>query len=169
MKTCIFAGTFDPITVGHESVIKKCIDKYGKVLVVVGSNAEKSTFFTDKERTKLVSQTFSDYSAVTVLNYLEIEDEYKEYLMQSGARIYIRGIRNRKDLKFEKKMKKRNKEIYPFIKTKFIKCSKKYKGVSSSEVRALITSGGDYIDLVPKQIQFTIIKLIAKKLKRIND
>lgn len=166
MKTCIFAGTFDPITVGHEEVIKKCLDRYGRVLVVVGSNTEKNTFFSGKERTDLVKQAFIDENGVTVLNYLEIEDEYKEYLLESGARIYVRGIRNRKDVKFERKMKKRNKEIYPFIRTKFFKCSKKFRDVSSSMVRELILSGGDYIDLVPETVRPKIIKLIAKKTKK---
>lgn len=165
MKTCIFAGTFDPITVGHEHVIKKCLNKYGRVLVVVGSNEEKSTFFTDVERTELVKETFKDYSGITVINYLDFKEEYKEYLVDSGARIYVRGIRNKKDVRYEKEMKKKNKKIYSFIKTKFIKCSKKYKNVSSSLVKKLIEEKKDYLDYVPESIRIPIIKLISKKAK----
>lgn len=168
MRTCIFAGTFDPITIGHQSIIKKCLKKYGKVLVVIGSNAQKNTFFTDAERTELVKETFKDYSGITVVNYLDLKEEYKDYLLNNGARIYVRGIRNSKDRKFEKEMRKKNASLYPFIKTKFITCPKKYKGVSSSLVREQILKNQDFLTLVPQNIQTSIIKLIAKKLKKIN-
>lgn len=166
MRTCIFAGTFDPITVGHENVIKKCLNRYGKVLVVVGSNAQKRTYFTAEERTELVKEVFKDCSGVTVLNYLELKDEYREYLEKSGARIYVRGIRNRKDKKFENEMKKKNKKLYPFIKTKYIKCSKKYRGISSTLVKEYLGAKKDYLDFIPESIREKIIKLIAKKSKQ---
>ena len=165
MRTCIFAGTFDPITIGHENVIKKCLKRYGKVLVVIGSNAQKNTFFTDAERTELVKKVFSDCEGVTVVNYLELKDEYKEFLLTSGVRIYVRGIRNRKDKKFENEMKKKNKKIYPFIKTKYVKCSKKYKNVSSTFVKELLKEKKDYLDYIPENIRGEVIKLVSKKLK----
>ena len=165
MRTCIFAGTFDPITVGHENVIKKCLKRYGKVLVVIGSNAQKSTFFTDTERTELVKKALEDYDGVTVINYLDLKDEYKEFLETSGVRLYVRGIRNASDKKFENAMKKQNKKIYPFIKTKYIKCARKYKNVSSTLVKELMLEKKDYLDYIPENIRGEVIKLVSKKLK----
>lgn len=166
MKTCIFAGTFDPITVGHEYVIKKCLKKYGRVLVVVGSNPEKTAYFSVDERLELISKVFEDTPNVFVVNYLDLEDRYKDYLKEFGVKIYVRGIRNRTDLKFENAMKKKNKKLYPFIKTRYIKCPKKYKNVSSTLVKEYIKTGQDFLDFVPENIRNSILKIISKKTKK---
>jgi hypothetical protein len=87
-------------------------------------------------------------------------------LKEFGVKIYVRGIRNRTDLKFENAMKKKNKELYPFIKTRYIKCPKKYKSVSSTLVKEYIKSGQDFLDFVPESIRNSIIKIISKKTKK---
>ena len=161
----VFAGTFDPITKGHESVINKCVKKHGSCLVVVGENPAKEPLFSEDERVLFIEKTFSDNPSVKVIKYSEYKDNYADFLAKNGIRTYARGIRNRQDLKYEKKYAKKNKKIYPTIKTKYIKI-KKYKDISSSLVKDLLVSSGDLENYLPEKSIDLIKKTYQKRLEK---
>ncbi len=137
MANCVFAGTFDPITKGHEEVVLKCAKKYKKVIVVVGENPDKEFTFTLTERLAFVKKTFENNDKVEVIAYSDHKDNYAEFLEAKGVSVYVRGIRDAHDYKYEKAWVKVNKKKYPKIKTKFLYL-KDYKRVSSTVVKELL-------------------------------
>lgn len=165
MSICVFAGTFDPITKGHEEVINKCLKKFDKVLVVIGENPDKKFLFTSQERLLFVKQTFSDNDRVEVLLYSDHKDDYIEFLEEKGVKYYVRGIRDKKDLKYEKTWSKINKKIYPKIKSKFMRI-KDYKSVSSTVVKELLkeNKADQYLpDKSRESIKTAFIKKLEKE------
>lgn len=159
MANCVFAGTFDPVTTGHKSIIEKCCLEYDKVFVVVGENPNKLCLFTREQRVKLLEKCFENNPKVKVLTYHDLKDDYTQFLKNQGVTDYVRGIRNDKDLKFEKQYEEKNQEIYPFITTKYIECDDVYKSVSSTMVKEQIKNK-DYINL-----PFECVELVKKFLQ----
>ena len=163
MAKCVFAGTFDPVTKGHESIIKRLTEFYDSVLVVIGQNKEKICLFTEEQRYNLVKKTFSNTPKVKVIKYSDYGGGYIDYVKENGYTIYARGIRNEIDLQYEKKMEVINKKIYPFFTTVYINADEKTADCSSTVVRQKIANGQDFASLVPCQVYQDIFELIKQK------
>ncbi len=159
MKGCVFAGTFDPITVGHEQIINKSLSVYGRVLVVVGKNPKKTSFLSEEDRVALVKAAFDGLENVAVVAYSQVENGYADFLKDSGYTVYVRGIRNQADLQMENAMKQVNAKLYPFIQTDYVYAEGEVAQVSSSLVRQLIAEGKDWLHLIPPKA-----KSLAKKI-----
>lgn len=162
MAKCIFAGTFDPMTKGHVELIKRLKRKYDSVLVVIGNNPEKSTLFSLAERKEIAKRSLYKIQGVRVIVYDDYKQNYSEFLQKNGYDIYARGIRNAKDLEYEKKAEEINKKVYPFINTVYVGAKGKEKDISSSLVREKIKTGKDYKRLVSKKA-YHLIKEFTKK------
>lgn len=163
MKTCVFAGTFDPITVGHKDVIDACCKKYQKVLVVIGQNPLKTSLFTEMERFLITKECFKNNPKIEVVLYSDYSNCYAEFLKEKGADVYVRGIRNQTDLEFEKSMEQKNKLIYPWITTKYLTCREEFKNVSSSLIREKLKNGQSLNGLVPNECLDIITKILNEK------
>ena len=135
MAKCVFAGTFDPITIGHTDIINQCATKYQKVLVVIGRNPQKDCLLTERERLALTQKAFENVSNVEVVLYSDYLDKYPQFLQENGYTIYVRGVRNQADYDFERRMEQKNLSKYPFITTEYVWSSEEMAGVSSSLVR----------------------------------
>lgn len=162
MNVCLFAGTFDPITIGHVNVIEKCIKQYNKVILVIGQNPQKSTFFSEEQRFMLVKQAFKDNPNVEVYLYSQYKDDYLKFLKDKKVTVYARGIRNQTDIDFERNMEQANKVLYPFIKTEFIYCDNDYKKVSSSTVKNLIERGENYLQFIPSPCKNALSEILKQ-------
>ena len=160
MANCVFAGTFDPVTKGHVSIIDKCCLKYDIVFVVVGENPNKQCFFTREERVELLKKCFTTNPKVKVLAYFDLKEDYANFLKTQGVTDYVRGIRNDEDLKFEKQYEEKNKKIYPFITTKYMECDDIYKSVSSTIVKEQIKNK-DY-----ENLPFECVELVKQFLQK---
>ncbi|MBO4251324.1 MAG: 16S rRNA (guanine(966)-N(2))-methyltransferase RsmD [Clostridia bacterium] len=160
----VYAGSFDPITVGHERSVLAAIDAFGKAFVVVGENAGKTPFFTEGERTDMVKAALNGANA-EVLRFSDFngEEDYAEFLEKNGARYYVRGIRDEDDFRYEKKAERKNAEVYPFITTAYIFCEDEFKGVSSTKVKKLIEKGKSATDYIPSGARALFSGFIAKK------
>ena len=165
MKTCIFAGTFDPFTVGHKAVVDKLIKRKRKVIITVGENPEKEPFFSAEERKRIIKAAFKGNKAVTVIVYSGERTEYKKTLEKLKAKEYYRGIRNFADFEYEKKAEEKNKELYPDIETRYI-AVKKYSYVSSTLVKERIKKNLDVKKYIPKRAYKTFINILKEKNKR---
>ena len=162
-SACVFAGTFDPITCGHEEIISKCLNLYKKVIIVIGENDAKTPYFTLKERKMLVETMYKDNPNIEIIVYSEHKDKYYELLKERKAFFYVRGIRDSVDEAYERSSAEKNALIYPEITTEFIKADKKFKKVSSSFIRQRIFDGQDVSLYVPEKIKLVIKELIANK------
>lgn len=165
MKSCVFAGTFDPITIGHQDIILGLSKTYQKVIVVIGQNPQKECFFTENERLQLINECFKDIDNVECCLYSDYKDGYSEFLQSKGVSVYARGIRNKKDLDFEKKMEQLNKTIYPYITTEYVFCKPQFALVSSTLVKEKILGGQEFLSLVPTPCHTLIKSILEKKIK----
>lgn len=162
MKNCVFAGSFDPITIGHESIIEKCLNAYDKVLVVVGDNGNKKSVFTFAERVEIISFVYRDQPKVKVIDYSKVKQDYVSLLKREGVTEYVRGIRNQIDEDYENAQIQQNKEIYPFIKTVFISADNEYKDVSSTLVRNKLANKEDLTGVVSQRAKEKIKQILSK-------
>lgn len=158
---CVFAGTFDPISVGHENIINKAVKEHKKVFVVLGKNDEKDPFISRENRLTLLKKAFLGNKNVLIFDYENISD-YAQFLRDNGIDVYVRGIRNKIDLEYEKKYEEQNKILYPFVKTEYVYCDEEYKNISSTLIREKIQNGEEYLDLLPKSIQADFVKMKLK-------
>lgn len=156
MKNAVFAGTFDPVTKGHESVIEKASKLFDTLTVAVCINPDKKTLFTVDTRLEMLKSVCAKYKNVVVTYH----EGWLVDLMRSVGAIYnVRGVRNATDYEYENGMHYYNEKMYPEIVTLYIPCSEELKEVSSTAVKKDIASGrynGEYlsksvIDIIKKQ------------------
>ncbi|MBR2614386.1 MAG: pantetheine-phosphate adenylyltransferase [Clostridia bacterium] len=159
MKTCVFAGTFDPPTKGHIEVINKALEIFDQVIVGILINPTKTPLFTETERKKLLVKALEDKERVEVVTHGGmLVDLLKAY----DTKFYIRGIRDEVDYKYERDMCYYNQELFEDMITVFVQAPKDLAFVSSSNLRELIKNNQDFSEFVPENIYEDIKKLIAK-------
>lgn len=160
MKTCVFAGTFDPITTGHEYVIKKCLTVFDKVVIAVGVNKAKNPLFSQAERVALIKSVFEDESRVEVC---EFDGMLVDFMKEKGITVNVRGIRNEDDYKYETTMARYNLDMYPELLTMYIPTPVELEYVSSSAVRNIIELNSDCSKYIPKAVmEFINLKIKNK-------
>ena len=145
----IITGTFDPITVGHESLIKRASLLFDEVTVLMCQNFDKKTLFTPDQRFELVRLTTESFDNVTAERH---EGWLYEYLRKTKDSVLFKGVRNSRDLEYEKEMADFNFE-HSGVETLFVFSDKENAEVSSTLVRALMTDGGDWLKLIPQNAQ----------------
>ena len=148
MKKAIFLGSFDPITNGHEDIIKRGVSLFDEVIVAIGVNAEKKYMFSLEERKRFIEETFKDEPKVRVITYsgLTIDLCKKE-----KAEFILRGLRNPADFEFEKAIAHTNRMMSK-IETVFLLTAARTSFISSSIVRDVLRNGGDITKLVPASV-----------------
>lgn len=163
MKTCVFAGTFDPISKGHEDMVKRCLEIFDKVIVAVGENKDKTPLFTLEERWDFIKKTFADDDRVEVEVFKGL---LVDFMKEKGARFYVRGIRNVDDYKFETTMSYYNEDMYPEIITVYLPTAKRFNYVSSTAIRNLVALDSDISAYVPSAVCAEIKKAYANKRRQ---
>ncbi len=151
-KTAVFPGSFDPITRGHESVIKRALPLFDEVYIAVGMNAEKRSYFGLDQRIEWIKNVFKDHSNVRVIKY---EGLTVDLCKKLGAQYILRGLRTSADFEFERSIGQVNKKLYPEIETVFFLTSPEYTSLNSSIVRDILLHGGDASQFVPESIDLS--------------
>ena len=155
MKKALFAGTFDPITKGHEKVIEKASNLFDEVIVAVCVNPKKTSLYSKETRLEMIKAVIKNYSNVKAV----IHDGLVVDLMKSeGAIYYVRGVRNNTDYLYENDMYFLNKDLYPELVTMYFPCEKNLLDVSSTKVRKAISEGQDLSPYLSNEV----ISIIAK-------
>ncbi|MBI1316611.1 pantetheine-phosphate adenylyltransferase [bacterium] len=148
--TAVFPGSFDPITKGHEDVIRRAVALFDTVWVAVGTNANKQYMFTEAQRLGFIRDTFADEPRVQVEPYSGLTADYMKH---KGVQFLLRGLRNPADFEFEKAIAHANRKLMPSMETVFFLTSSGLSYVSSSIVRDVIRNGGDYTLFVPDAVR----------------
>jgi pantetheine-phosphate adenylyltransferase len=149
MKRAIFPGSFDPITLGHEDIIKRAVNLFDEVIVAIGINSEKKYMFTLQERMGFIKEAFINEPKVTVVSY---EGLTVDFCKKNNVKFILRGLRNPADFEFEKAIAHTNRDLAP-IETVFLLTAANTSYISSSIVRDVIRNHGDYTKLVPKSVR----------------
>lgn len=149
-RIAIFPGTFDPITKGHESVVKRAIPLFDKIIIAVGVNAEKKdSFFSLKKRIEWIRQTFKNDTKVEVMEYSGLT---VDFCKKMNAGFILRGLRTSADFEFERAIAQTNRFLAKDIETIFLLTTPEHTSINSTIVREVYKNNGDASLFVPKGI-----------------
>lgn len=157
MKTCVFAGSFDPFTVGHEYVVQKSLEIFDKVIIAVGKNADKKPLLSEEQRVELIKEIYNHNSAVEVCCF---DGMLVDFMKEKNISVTVRGIRNADDYKYETTMAQYNIDLYPEVTTIYIPTPANIAHISSSGVRTIVNTGGDFSSYIPEKGKAFIKKII---------
>lgn len=158
-RIAIYPGTFDPPTNGHLDIVQRASVLFDRVVVAVGMNPAKKTFFTDDERIALMREACAPMKNVEVTGFNTLTVEFARSV---GARFVIRGIRALSDFEFEFEMANMNRRLAPEIEMVFLMTSPEYLFLSASRVKELAAFGASVEGMVPP----TVAKRLAARAKR---
>jgi pantetheine-phosphate adenylyltransferase len=148
-RIAVFPGSFDPITRGHESVIRRALPLFDKVIVAIGENAEKRSFFSLEQRLAWLQGIFTHEPKIEIATFSGLT---VDFCQKMNAGYILRGLRTAADFEFERGIGQMNKLMVPGIETVFLLCEPEYASLSSSIVRDIIRNGGDVRQFVPEGI-----------------
>lgn len=146
MKIAVFPGSFDPVTLGHESIVRRALPLFDKIIVAIGSNIEKSGYFPIEQRLKWLSDVFADLPQVSVESYSGLTVDFCEKV---NSEYIIRGLRTSADFEFERSVAQVNLKLKPAIETVFLLTLPEYVMVTSSIVREVHKHGGNISMFIP--------------------
>jgi pantetheine-phosphate adenylyltransferase len=142
MNIAVFPGSFDPFTKGHESVVRKGIQLFDKVVVAIGSNSKKTSLFSMESRKTHIQSIFQNEIEVVDYQCLTVD-----LCHRFNAKFVIRGIRDTKDFEYENSIAHMNK-VLGSIETVFFTTEAEYTFINSSIVREIYLNGGDISSFV---------------------
>jgi pantetheine-phosphate adenylyltransferase len=150
-RTCLFPGSFDPITKGHVDVVDRAVSLFDKLVIGVGMNSTKQPMFSIEQRCEWIREIFKNETRIEVDVY---EGLTVEYCKKIGAQYILRGIRSQIDFEYEKAIADMNRMLVPGIETIFLTCSPEFSTISSTLVRDVIKHKGSVSLFVPKEVKF---------------
>lgn len=139
LRTAVFTGTFDPLTLGHLDVIRRGRVLFEHVVVGIGVNPNKAALFTIEERVELARRVVAPFPNVSVESFEELT---VQFVRRIGARIILRGLRTLSDMEYEFGMTLTNQRLDPTIETVFLMADGEYSHVSSSLIKQVARFGG---------------------------
>jgi pantetheine-phosphate adenylyltransferase len=148
-KIAIFPGSFDPITCGHVSVIRRAIPLFDKIIVAIGINALKSTYFDLEKRVAMIQAVFADNDTIEVQSYSGLTIDF---CREVNAKFLLRGLRTSADFEFERSIGQMNKQMNPDIETIFLLTQPEHTALNSSIVRDILRHNGDVSKFVPSEV-----------------
>lgn len=139
MIKVVYPGTFDPITRGHEDVVRRAAGLFGEVVVAVAAS-RVATLFTLEERVEMARVVFADFNNVKVEGF---DSLLMSYVRSQNARVVLRGLRAVSDFELEFQMAGMNRTLHPDVETLFLTPAEQYTFISASIVREIARFGGD--------------------------
>lgn len=144
-KQALFAGSFDPFTIGHYSLVKRALPMFDKITIGIGINSGKKSMFPVEERVEAIKKAFAGEEHIDVRVY---DCLTMDFAKEIGADILLRGVRSTKDFEYEREIADMNLKLGG-IETVLLISEPEHSSISSSVVRELITYGKDVSELLP--------------------
>jgi pantetheine-phosphate adenylyltransferase len=158
MKHAVYPGTFDPITRGHEDLVRRASQLFGRVTVAIAASRVKSPFFALEERVQMAREVLAPYPNVEVRGFSGL---LMAFLKELDSKIIVRGLRAVSDFEYEFQMAGMNRILYPDVETLFLTPAEQYQFISATMVREIATLGGD----VSKFVHPLVTERLKLKLK----
>jgi pantetheine-phosphate adenylyltransferase len=149
-KIGVFPGSFDPITVGHEDIIRRAVSLFDSLIIAIGHNSNKNNLFTPEERKAQIEKVFADLPQISVEIYSGLT---VDFCTSVGARYILRGIRTSADFEFERNIGLMNLEMAPHLETILLMSRPEFSALSSSVVRDIQRHEGDISKFIPKALR----------------
>jgi pantetheine-phosphate adenylyltransferase len=157
VKKAIYPGTFDPITRGHEDLVRRAAQLFDQVVLAVADSRSKRPFFSVEERVDMARIVLADCANVEVTSFAGL---LMDFLREQDARIILRGLRAVSDFEYEFQMAGMNRQLYPDVETVFLTPAEQYMFISATMVREIATLGGD--------VRPFVNPLVLSRISRMN-
>ena len=145
----VYPGTFDPITLGHEDIVRRAAALFGELVIAVATAHHKKTLFTLDERLALAADTASRYGNVSVAPF---DGLVRDFVVARGGKVTVRGVRGVTDFDYEHQLAGMNRNLAPDVETVFLTPAATLQSVSSTLIREISQLGGDVAPYVSPQV-----------------
>jgi pantetheine-phosphate adenylyltransferase len=160
MLKVVYPGTFDPLTRGHEDIVRRAARLFDRVVVGIADSESKRPFFTTGERVAMAREVLAQYGNVEVLPFSTL---LMDFVHAQDARVILRGLRAASDFEYEFQMAGMNRNLYPDVETLFLTPSEQYMFVSATIVREIAKFGGDVSSFVHPAVLSRLKSRVAAK------
>jgi pantetheine-phosphate adenylyltransferase len=155
----VYPGTFDPMTLGHEDVVRRATQLFGRVIVAVAAGHHKKTMFSLDERMAMVRDAVKDYPQVEVASFSGL---MRDFVVARGGKAMVRGLRAVTDFDYEFQLAGMNRTLMPDVETVFLTPSDKYQFISSTFVREIATLGGEVDKFVTPGVNARLLAKVSQ-------
>lgn len=146
-RIAIFPGSFDPFTVGHESIVNRALPLFDKIIIAIGYNADKKSFFPIEKRIQWIKEAFNHNPKIEVETF---DGLTVEYCKKKGAKFILRGLRTAADFEYERAIAQINKKMEDELESIFLLTTPEHTMITSTVVRDIIRHNGDASQFLPK-------------------
>ena len=154
--SAMYPGTFDPITLGHEDLVRRAAVLFDKVIVAIADNpGGKAPMFTTEERVSMATSALADLDNVEVTGYAGLTVNFAH---DHGLRVIIRGLRAVSDFEYEFQLANMNRHLTDDVETAFLTPTEKYMFISSTLVKEVAELGGDVGEFVSPKVKLALMK-----------
>ena len=153
--SAMYPGTFDPITLGHEDLVRRACRLFDKVVVAVAANPGKEPMFSPEERVELARSVLSELPNVEVCGYKGLTVDFAQ---DNNLQVIVRGLRAISDFEYEFQLANMNRHLTDDVETAFLTPTETYTYISSSLVREICTMGGDISEFVSPQVKDALME-----------
>lgn len=155
----VYPGTFDPMTSGHEDLMRRASSLFGRLMVAVATAHHKKTLFTLDERLEMATELAAPYPNVQVLSFSGL---LRDFVVEHGGKVVVRGLRAVSDFEYEFQMAGMNRQLMPEVETVFLTPSDQFQFVSGTFVREIASLGGD----VSKFVAPSVLARLQRRVQR---
>ena len=156
-RIAVYPGTFDPITLGHEDIVRRAAKLFDLVIVAVAGSTSKQTLFNLQERVALAESVFSGEN----IRVVGFDGLLMQFVQVQGGQMVIRGLRAASDFEYEFQLAGMNRKLYPKLETLFMTPAEEFMFISSSLVREVARLGGDVNQFVSPGVERAIKQKLA--------
>ncbi len=153
----VYPGTFDPMTLGHEDIVRRATQLFDKVIVAVAAGHHKKAMFTLQERIDMARTVAEAYDQVEVESFSGL---LRDFVVARGAKAMVRGLRAVTDFDYEFQLAGMNRSLMPDVETVFLTPSDKYQFISSTFVREIATLGGEVDKFVSPNVHQRLMEKV---------
>ncbi|MDP2240914.1 MAG: pantetheine-phosphate adenylyltransferase [Burkholderiales bacterium] len=157
----VYPGTFDPMTLGHEDLVRRAARIFDTVILAIADSRAKSPFFALDERVEMARHVLKDLPNVTVIGFSGL---LMKFVQEHQAKVVIRGLRAVSDFEYEFQLAGMNRDLYPDVETMFLTPGEQFMFVSATIVREISILGGD----VSKFVHPHVAQRLAAKIKQLG-
>ncbi|WP_298235560.1 pantetheine-phosphate adenylyltransferase [uncultured Azohydromonas sp.] len=157
--TAVYPGTFDPLTLGHEDLMRRASRLFDRLILAVAAGHHKRTMFSVEERLDIAREAAQAYPNVEVIAFRGL---LRDFVVEHGGKVVVRGLRAVSDFEYEFQMAGMNRQLMPDVETLFLTPSDQYQFVSGTFVREIATLGGD----VSKFVAPFVLRRLQERVAR---
>ena len=160
--TAIYPGTFDPMTLGHQDLMRRASRLFDRLIVAVAAGHHKRTLFSPAERLEIARELAQPYANIEVIPFHGL---LRDFVIHNDGRVVVRGLRAVSDFEYEFQMAGMNRQLMPDVETMFLTPSDQYQFVSGTFVREIAMLGGD----VSKFVAPSVLQRLRDRISRLGE